>query len=87
MLTRSKASSVYCGICFTTCNDTIGRIQCCHVYCSECIEKWALMKNTCPNCRAKISSIQRLPVDLSPFKGNIYRLIYPETIAVKEPEK
>ncbi len=31
---------------------------CSHIFCLKCIEKWAKIKNFCPNCRVKFNEIK-----------------------------
>lgn len=33
-------------------------IDCCdHMFCTDCIKKWAEIKNCCPNCRKRFTKI------------------------------
>jgi hypothetical protein len=45
-----------CSICMNSSNNTNWtKTDCNHYFHIECINKWKLMNNTCPNCRANLS--------------------------------
>lgn len=48
--------NLYCSICFEQykTNDSLKIFDCCHHFCSNCIDKWIVNKITCPCCRQTI---------------------------------
>ncbi len=84
MITRSQASQVHCSICLSLVSDTLGRIQCSHVYCFKCIKDWSLVKHACPLCKQRISQIHMLKV--GNFKEETRKLkgIEPETLPIDQ---
>jgi hypothetical protein len=53
-------NNVECSICYE--NDCDYQTNCEHNYCKECIEKWLLQNNTCPNCRQEIKECNKISV-------------------------
>ena len=47
-----------CNICLSKIKsgESIRKLECNHNFHSECLDKWLLEKNNCPNCRKIISS-------------------------------
>jgi hypothetical protein len=54
------SNNVECSICYE--NDCDCQTNCEHNYCKECIEKWLLQNNTCPNCRQEIKECNKIIV-------------------------
>jgi len=52
-----------CGICFekVECQGVLD--SCNHVFCSDCIRKWAKTENTCPQCKRRFKSITRYTIN------------------------
>ena len=47
-----------CGICFEIVTDfSRGAIECGHLFCFRCIERWARATNVCPVCKTRIRRI------------------------------
>jgi hypothetical protein len=62
MITRNQANHILCSICLNVCSDMIGRIQCSHAYCFNCIKEWSTVRHDCPVCRHHITRIHKLKV-------------------------
>lgn len=41
-------------------NDEIGMVNCRHEFHVDCIKKWLMRKNKCPNCRSKGLAVCRV---------------------------
>jgi len=61
MRTRFMARSVKCGVCYGAVSFQ-GKLDCClHVFCFDCITKWANKENTCPLCKKRFYCVKRVP--------------------------
>jgi hypothetical protein len=55
--TRSMTTAKLCGVCWQSVAQQ-GELDCCsHVFCLECVVKWAQEAGTCPICRASIRTV------------------------------
>lgn len=59
---ESTTTSESCCICLTTPKpgDVASINACDHVFCFDCIEKWAERENTCPLCKVRFTKIDRV---------------------------
>lgn len=56
----SKKMVENCAICQDTIKNVATLDSCCHKYCKGCIETWARTENSCPQCKAKFTTITAL---------------------------
>lgn len=56
----SKKMDENCAICQDTIKNVATLDSCCHKYCKECIQTWAKTENSCPQCKAKFTTITAL---------------------------
>ncbi len=50
-----------CAICFEDTLNEKGSIVCGHSFCFTCIHTWSKTENTCPLCKKRFSSIDKVP--------------------------
>jgi hypothetical protein len=60
-LARWAEEHLTCAICQELIVRAHGSEQCRHVFCGECIQRWASMKGTCPECRAPLGVPTAMP--------------------------
>ena len=47
-------------------DSTVGALECRHYFHSECLQKWVVMSQTCPVCRASLPVKPMFPVGVEP---------------------
>lgn len=56
--TRFMTAAQTCGICLQPIEQQ-GKLDCCkHIFCLECVLRWARQAGTCPVCKATIKTVQ-----------------------------
>ena len=57
-----KMKSMTCSLCLDYFNNPVQCIECEKAFCKECIKKWYLIKNNCPNgCKIDINQYKNPP--------------------------
>jgi hypothetical protein len=56
---RIENTNYTCSICYMEIDmhDRVGDLECNHVFCIDCIQKWADVTPTCPICRGDVNMI------------------------------
>lgn len=52
-----------CTICLGDLGEDVGLLVCKHSFCFTCIQKWSKQENSCPNCKKRFSSIDRIRIN------------------------
>jgi len=60
MLTRFRKRSEECGICMGVVSLQGQLDSCTHIFCFDCIARWAETENTCPFCKKRFASVKRI---------------------------
>ena len=57
-LEETMEMELQCAICSELFVDAT-TLNCCHSFCEYCIQEWKKRKGDCPNCRKKITSMNK----------------------------
>jgi hypothetical protein len=68
-----------CTICLNVCNMTVSLKPCGHIFCKNCILRWAENSSSCPNCKIKFDEILDSPWHDSKIIGMKVKCIYNTT--------
>ena len=66
----SPINSNSCMICLSSMNELPITLPCQHKFHRECISRWLHTNNTCPCCRARISTVVRTRLGLNIYPSN-----------------
>ena len=56
----AKIDVYECSICLLISSDPCYILNCKHIFCTSCIQRWRLSSNRCPYCRGIIDKIKRI---------------------------